>query len=322
MVAGPAGRLLQPADPDGGGRARARGAEAGRRSTRAARRSSASTSTSSSAAGATTPGARPRPARTSSTRSRDLCEPGGGKPRSLDLLYRGSVPADRGARARPTAGARRPATRRRPARRRCSAERTKLGLVAGRGTVHGKPVIVHQAALDLLPRGRLRGRLHGLQRRRRTCATPRPSSARRARSATRSTGSTPTRSTSPTSTPAPTRCARKRVDHDFPVRGARYEWQGWNPDTWHGELHARSRSTRRRSTSSTWSPGTTSRRAASRGRTRTSTRRRTARVLLEDRAQGAASRGGRKLTLPEGDRRDGGGRHAATCARTSICRWR
>ena len=66
----------------------------------------------------------------------------------------------------------------------------------------------------------------------------RPSSARRTRSATRSTGSTPTPSTSPTSTPAPTRCARKRIDHDFPVarevRVARLE-----PGRLAAALHAR-----------------------------------------------------------------------------------
>ena len=67
----PAGRLLHPADPDGGGRPRARPDGPG--STPRAPRSPASTSTSSSAAGATTPGARRRPARTSSTPSRCRC---------------------------------------------------------------------------------------------------------------------------------------------------------------------------------------------------------------------------------------------------------
>ena len=61
----PAGRLLRAADPDGGGRPRARTLDA-----RGAAVPRARTSTSSSATGATTPGAPPRPARTSSTPSR------------------------------------------------------------------------------------------------------------------------------------------------------------------------------------------------------------------------------------------------------------
>ena len=70
-----AGRLLRAADPDGAGRPRAR------RSTPAAPRFPGSTSTCSSAAAATTPGARPRPARTSiDTFAVPLCEPGGGRP--------------------------------------------------------------------------------------------------------------------------------------------------------------------------------------------------------------------------------------------------
>ena len=44
------------------------------------------------------------------------------------------------------------------------AERTKLGLVAGRGTYKGKPDALHGAALDLPARGRLGHRLQPVQR--------------------------------------------------------------------------------------------------------------------------------------------------------------
>ena len=132
-----AGRLLQPADPDGGGRPRARLLRRAGHRRRAARRSSASTSTSSSAAGATTRGARRRPARTSSTRSRsaDL------RRRRPHYRYRGRCQPIEVLQRTDTLDAERRPTRPRPAAQTLRAERTKLGLVAGRGTIRGKPVV-------------------------------------------------------------------------------------------------------------------------------------------------------------------------------------
>ncbi len=110
------------------------------------------------------------------------------------------------------------------------AERTKLGLVAGRGTVHGRPVLfttlrstyfheVDSAAgfMDFNTPS--------------VVHSPRTSSRRPRRSATRSTGSTSTPSTSPTSTRANNPVRAKGLNTNFPV-AARYAWQGWNPDTW------------------------------------------------------------------------------------------
>ena len=73
----------------------------------------------------------------------ELCEPGGGAPTmrlgALPLPRR--VPADRGARALQQLGRRRSPTRRRRGSDTLRAERTKLGLVSGRATIKGKPVI-------------------------------------------------------------------------------------------------------------------------------------------------------------------------------------
>ena len=130
----PAGRLLQPADPDGAGRARPR--ERGRPGDRrpGRRRSSASTSTSSSAAGATTPGARPPPARTSSTPSRSSSATprttaSAAAARPIEVLEKTN-------RWVPTL-----ADQTKAGSQKLRAERTKLGLVAGRGKVKGKNVI-------------------------------------------------------------------------------------------------------------------------------------------------------------------------------------
>ena len=87
------------------------------------------------------------------------------------------------------------------------ALRTKLGIVAGRANVGGKPGPADPPALDVLPRDRLGRRLHALQRPRADPQRARLPARRRATSATRSTGSTRTPSRSPTSTRAPTRCA-------------------------------------------------------------------------------------------------------------------
>ena len=60
-------------------------------------------------------------------------------------------------------GRRRSPTRRPPARRRCAPSARSSGSSPRAAPIRGKPVIFTQAALDVLPRGRLRGRLHGLQ---------------------------------------------------------------------------------------------------------------------------------------------------------------
>ena len=50
----------------------------------------------------------------------------------------------------------------------------------------------------------------------------------------------------------------KRVDHAFPVRARRStEWKGWDPDRHVARLRLVRPRTRRRSTRSTWCPGTT-----------------------------------------------------------------
>ena len=58
----------------------------------------------------------------------------------------------------------------------------------------------------------------------------------------------------------------KHVDYDFPVRGLqRYEWRGYDPTTHAARFTTLQAASRRRSTRSTWSPGTTSRRKGYRG---------------------------------------------------------
>ena len=166
MVAGPQVALLQPADPDGAGRPRAGGGRAARGSTRAAPRSSASTSTSSSAAAATTRGARPRPGRTSSTRSRSTCASRTARRRPCDSMhyrFRGAcLPIEvleRSNRWMPT-----PADETPPGSRRCAPSARRWAWSPAAARSRGKPVAFAQPALDVLPRGRLGRRLHGLQR--------------------------------------------------------------------------------------------------------------------------------------------------------------
>ena len=178
---------------------------------------------------------------------------------------------------------------------------------------------LHQAALDLLPRGRLRRRLHGLQHARGASRTPRPSSAPRRRSATRSTGSTPTPSTSRTSTRARTRCGRG-ASTTTSRSPAQVRVDATGTRTRGRRASRRSTRTRRRSTRPTSSTGTTSRRAATAPPTRTRTRPPTARCC----SMTASRRGSRarKMTLPSSiDAMEVAG-HAATCAATSTCRWR
>ena len=155
----PAGRLLRAADPDGEGPARARHRR------RAAPPSPGSTSTCCSGAARTTPGRRPRRARTSSTPSpRSSASPAAVDARpinSMHYLYKGECRPievlrttrsnNRSRRTRPI-----PAP---PETYTLEAQRTVHGIVSKRGTVGGKPGRLREAALDLLPRGRLGARL-------------------------------------------------------------------------------------------------------------------------------------------------------------------
>ena len=131
-----------------------RGPAADRRA--AARASSGSTSTSSSAAGATTRGARRRRARTTSTRSRcELCD-------DTHYRYRGRCEPievlEKTVSWTPSLADQTPA-----GSQTLRAERTKLGLVAGARHGPRQAGDLHEAALDVLPRGRLGGGLHRLQ---------------------------------------------------------------------------------------------------------------------------------------------------------------
>ena len=146
-----AGRLLQPADPDGGGRPRA-----GRRRQAGDRRRGASFvginlyvqlgrgrdyAWSATSAGQDIIDTFARP---------DLRRRRHALPSSAASACRSrcsSAPTRWHADAA--------ATRRRRARETLRAERTKLGIVAGRGDRPRQAGALHQAALDLLPRGRL-----------------------------------------------------------------------------------------------------------------------------------------------------------------------
>jgi acyl-homoserine lactone acylase PvdQ len=162
-----------------------------------------------------------------------LCEPGGGRPtlKSTHYSYRGScLPIEvleKQNSWQPSLGDDTPA-----GTQTLRAERTKLGLVAGRGTVHGKPVIftklrstyfheVDSAAgfKDFNDPGLIRD----------------PVSFQRAASKIGYTFnwfySDPQHIAYFNSGDNPVRA--KRVDHAFPVRARRStEWRGWNPDGW------------------------------------------------------------------------------------------
>ena len=274
----------------------------------------------SSATAATTRGARPRPARTSSTRSRStLCDPTAARRRSLDVLPRPVPRRSRCSTATNSWTPERSPTRRRPAPRRCAPQRTKLGLVAGRGTVKGKPVAYTRAARDLLPRGRLGARVHGLQRPRTRSTAPQDFQRAavedrlhvqlvlRRRQAHRllQLGQQPG--------------ARARASTgQLPIAAPQYEWQGFNPDTQHRATTRRFASTRRSidqdyitSWNNKQAPGYARRRlerCSARCTARscsTSRSRRAHRAAGEDDAAGAG-------------RRDGGGRHRPTCAAQEV----
>ena len=129
------------------------------------------------------------------------------------------------------------------------AERTKLGLVAGRGTIKGKPVLftklrstyfheVDSAAgfKDFNDPARVRDARSFQRAASKIGYTFNWFYADAEHIAYFNSGANPVRA--------------KRVDHAFPVR-ARHEWRGCDPDRWHRALHDASRGTRRRSTRST-----------------------------------------------------------------------
>ena len=145
-------------------------------------------------------------------RAATLCEPGGATPTKASTHYRFRGPLRcrwrcSSARNAWTPSAGRPAPP--PGSETLRAERTKLGHRDRARHRQGQAGGLHEAALHLLPRGRLGARLHALQRPHRDPQRRRTSSAPRPRSASPSTGSTPTTRTSPTSTRATTRCARQ-----------------------------------------------------------------------------------------------------------------
>ena len=201
------------------------------------------------------------------------------------------------------------------------AERTKLGLVAGRGDDQGqagaftklRSTYFHEvdSAAGFTDFNDARGRT----RRRR------PSSARRRRSATRSTGSTPTPKHIAyfNSGANPVRAEGRRPR--LPGARRKFEWRGWNPD----DLAARFTPLQQHpqavdqpyliNWNNKQAPG------LPRAPTPTSYSSTYRSVMLEDRLK-PAIRGKRKLDAAEADRRDGDGGHDATCARTPTCRWR
>ena len=300
----PAGRLLQPADPDGAGRARARGRRrAGdRRARRVVHRRQP---------------LRPARPRARLRLERDLGGPGhhrhvrgaalrAGRRQAdatMHYPYRGSCLPIEVLEAQELLAAL-AGTTRPPGTQTLRAERTKLGLVAGAARCAGKPVIFTKLRStyfhEVDSAAGFKDFNDPIRARRATSSAP------RARSATRSTGSTPTPSRSPTSTRARTRCAPSAST--TPSRCARASTSGGaGTRTATRRRSPRSPSTRRRSTSSTWSPGTTSRRAASRaGRERVLLRLPLAAARGPARAPSCAAGASSRC---RGGRHHGGGRH-------------
>ena len=149
------------------------------------------------------------------------------------------------------------------------ALRTKLGIVAGRAIVRGKPVLLTKLRSTYFHEIDSAVGLHALQRPRADQGPAGLPARRERRSATRSTGSIRTRSTSPTSTRARTRSARRASTTTSRSWGARSSSGAATTRTSTRSRRRRSRSTRRSSTRSTWCRGTTSRPRASAARTPT-----------------------------------------------------
>src|SRR4051794_26537911 len=226
----------------------------------------------------------------------DLCEPDGSRPTIASMHYRyqgACLPItvlERHNQWTPTPGDPTP-----PGRQTLRAERTKLGLIAGRGTVHGKPVAF----------ARLRSTYShevdsaaGFMDFNTPEVVRSPATFQRAANkvgytfnwfysdskhiAYFNSGANPLRA--------------KRTNQDFPV-SARFEWRGWNPDAWVAKFagfkgHPRAIDQRYLIN---WNNKQARGFRASDTVMYSSTYRS---VLLEDRAK-KAIRGSRKLTLPK-----------------------
>ena len=226
----------------------------------------------------------------------DLCEPGGAKPtiNSMHYRFRGAcLPIEVLERRNawiPTPGDQTP-----PGQQTLRAERTKLGLIAGRGTVRGKPVAFAKLRSTYFHEVDSAAGFMDFN-------TPEvvhsPQTFQRAASkvgytfnwfysdskhiAYFNSGNNPVRA--------------KRTNADFPVR-AKYEWSGWNPDTWlarYAGFKTHPRVIDQRYLVN-WNNKQARGFRASDTVMYSSTYRS---VLLEDRAK-AAIRGARKLTLPK-----------------------
>jgi acyl-homoserine lactone acylase PvdQ len=226
----------------------------------------------------------------------DLCEPSGAKPTIASMHYRfrdACLPIEVIERRNqwiPTPGDPTP-----PGRQTLRAERTKMGLIAGRGTVRGKPVAF----------ARLRSTYFhevdsaaGFMDFNTPDVVRDPASFQRAASKIGYTFnwfySDPKHIAYFNSGANPVRA--KRTNADFPVR-ARYEWRGWNPDTWlarYAGFKAHPRVVDQRYLIN-WNNKQARGFRASDTVTYSSTYRS---VLLEDRTK-QAIRGPRRLTLPK-----------------------
>jgi acyl-homoserine lactone acylase PvdQ len=161
----------------------------------------------------------------------DLCDPSGAKPtvNSMHYRFRGQcLPIEvleRHNQWTPTLGDPTP-----PGEQTLRAERTKMGLIAGRGTVHGKPVAfaklrstyfheVDSAAgfMDFNTPEVVRSPQTFQRAANKIGYTFNWFYADSKHIAYFNSGANPVRA--------------KRTDADFPVR-AKYAWRGWNPDAW------------------------------------------------------------------------------------------
>ena len=277
----------------------------GRASTPAARPSPASASTCCSATAATTPGAPPRRARTSSTRS--PCRSASRTAPSPRRARRTTATTASACRStcwtRRTAGRRARPTRRRPARRRCTPSARNLGLVDGARHGARQAGGIHQAALDLLPRGRLGARLRRAER---PDEDPRARDFQRAASkigftfnwfyidhshiAYFNSGNNPVRA----------RADQHALPGELEVRVEELE-----PGPVRRRATPAVARIRRRSTRRSWRAGTTSRRAATGRPTTTSPTARSTARSRSPTASGAASAAARKMSITAADRRDG-----------------
>jgi acyl-homoserine lactone acylase PvdQ len=226
----------------------------------------------------------------------DLCEPDGSAPSTSSMHYRfrgACLPIEvleRTNRWTPTAADQTP-----PGQQTLRAERTKMGLVAGRGTVRGKPVAFT----------RLRSTyFHEVDSAAGFMDFNDPAAVHDARSFQRAASKVgytfnwfyadAEKIAYFNSGENPVRAAR--VSHDYPVR-ARFEWRGWDPERWRARFTAFKRHPRviDQRYLVNWNNKQARGYRASDSVMYSSTYRS---VLLEDRLK-RAIRGRRKLTLPQ-----------------------